>query len=143
MLAGNEAVVTYIEPEEVAPTCLSFISSRMNMKLPPDFFCGDDDNQHQICRAERALHLAIFQSAFEDLVSSDPHRRRSALDWFTGQFDYEISFQDVCEIFQFNESRMNKIQLAIESPQAYFRGAPNGRINHSAKPNRTKVEPDC
>lgn len=127
MLVGNCEVnnqkFSYVPPVEHLSDLPETISVRLpsytNMKLPPDFFCGQEDDQFREVAAERRLYLTVFQFAFEDLIGWDKTRRDSAIRWFKGQYrhasdEVSITFKEVVELFQFSDTRMDLIRNCIK-----------------------------
>jgi len=93
-------------------------------------------------RPEERLLLAVVDSAFWDLQSPDPVRRRTATQYFLNEDeDHTFSFVSICQHFSWSPASV-RLQLGsllvapLEPQRARYNGTPNGRRASSPSSGR-------
>lgn len=87
---------------------MSLVASNTSMKTP--YYCTEDSEDLPVeVFAVRKLFLAVFESALRDLQRKGI-LRKNALQWFHGEMNSSITYQDFLSIYTLSPAREKFVQ---------------------------------
>lgn len=82
------------------------------LNMPQEIFVINADHVPVSEKAIRKLFLNVLDRAKRDLLEGEGHHKRAAAKWFRkwkNTLPESISFRDVCEVLEFQPSKIEKL----------------------------------